>query len=86
MNTAILVLFSLANAVVAWRAFEVIDSMTRQTLHSVRVAWVLVAVGSAGCALGPLFGRQEPSILTTLAVVAGVAILCISDRRKRRQI
>ncbi len=79
-----IIISMIAAAIVAFHGiFSVINHMSPCTPTGMRVAWILVTVGSTGMLLAPLFGTRQPSVWEA-ALLSGVAAYVVFDRRKRK--
>lgn len=79
---AAVVLNSLAAIVALWSSICATNHMSRKTPLVIRVAFILIGVGAAAALLSPGYLGRTPTN-AELLLVTGVALLAVTDRRRR---
>lgn len=67
--------------VIGWRSLVVVNAMTRDTNHGIRVLHIVLATAAAAMVLGPLFPSTS-SDTAKLIALAAYLLLQIADRRR----
>ena len=63
-------------------AFCSADSMTRNTRMTLRIGYILVAVGAFGAVMAPLFGVWPKPTWQQASIHSGLAMIMFFSRRK----
>lgn len=81
-----LILFNSSAAIVAlWSSICATNHMSRKTTLAIRLAFILIGVGSAAALLAPGYLGRAPTN-AELLLVTGVALLAVADRRRRHRL
>ena len=80
--TTLVVLNTLGSMGVLWRCICALNHMSRKTRFSIRLAYILVALGAAASLCAPSYLGRPPTRAEVLLVV-GFALLSFADRRRR---
>lgn len=62
--------------------FFSLNNMSRHTSHGMRLAWVSLTTGAAGVLLSPLYGRMHSPTFWETALVVGIAMYVLFERRR----
>ncbi|GEM_PF-2501937 len=80
--TVVVVMNSVAAIVALWSSICATNHMSRKTPLLIRVAFILIGVGAAAALLSPGYLGRTPTN-AELLLVTGVALLAVTDRRRR---
>lgn len=73
---------SIAALIALWSSICATNHMCRTTPLAIRVAFILIGVGSAASLLAPGYLGRAPTN-AELLLVTGIAMLAVADRRRR---